>query len=95
MKFVVPEYRPDFGVFDPVSYDAIEEELNKDDNIDVVAITTPTYDGLSADISKIAKICQKRNIRLLVDGAHGSLFPFHKEIFPESGIGIEGVDIVV
>lgn len=95
MKFVVPNFRPDFGVFDPISFETIKEELDNDENIDVVALTSPTYDGLSADIGKIAKICHERNIRLLIDGAHGSLFPFHKELFPDSGLGMQGVDIVI
>ena len=54
---MTPNFRPDFGVFDPISFETLEEELNKDENIDVVALTSPTYDGLSADIGKIAKIC--------------------------------------
>ena len=60
-----------------------------------MALTSPTYDGLSAELPKIAKICKERNIRLLVDGAHGSLFPFHKDIFPDSGLGIPGVDLII
>ena len=82
-------------MFDPITTESLEEELDKDKEINVVALTSPTYDGLAADIYEIAKICKDRNIRLLIDGAHGSLFPFHKEIFPPSGIGIEGVDIIV
>ena len=92
---MVPNYRPDFGVFDPISYDIIKEELDKDSNIGAIALTTPTYDGLTAEVSKIAKLCKERNIRMLVDGAHGSIYPFHPEIFPESGINIQGVDMVV
>ena len=95
LKFVTPSFRPDFGVFDPISFETLEDELNKDEDIEVVALTSPTYDGLSTDIGKVAKICRERNIRLLVDGAHGSLFPFHKDVFPESGLGIPGVDLVV
>ena len=95
LKFIVPNFRPDFGVFDPISYDEIAEALDRDESIDSVCLTSPTYDGLSADISKIGRLCKERDIRLLVDGAHGSLFPFMKEAFPESGIGIEGVDLVI
>ena len=92
---MVPNFRPDFGVFDPISYETIKEELEKDSSINAIALTTPTYDGLTAEVTKIAKLCQERNIRMLVDGAHGSIYPFHKEIFPESGLGIEGVDMVI
>ena len=95
IKFMVPDFRPKFGVFDPISYETIKEELEKDRSIDVIALTSPTYDGLTAEVSKIAKLCKENNVRLLVDGAHSSLYPFHSEIFPESGIGVDGVDMVV
>lgn len=95
MKFMIPNFRSDFGVFDPISYDIIKEELDKDNDINAVAVMSPTYDGLTAEVSKIAKLCKDRNIRLLLDGAHGSIYPFHNEIFPESGLGTEGVDMVI
>jgi arginine/lysine/ornithine decarboxylase len=60
-----------------------------------VCLTTPSYEGLSADIRGIASLCKSRNIRVLIDGAHGSIFPFEKDLCPESGINIDGVDIVV
>ena len=31
LKFVVPNFRPDFGVFDPISFESIKEELDRDD----------------------------------------------------------------
>ena len=95
IKFAVPNYRPDYGVFDPISYETIEEEINKDSKIDAIALTSPTYDGLAADIPRIANLCHERKIKLLIDGAHGSIFPFLKDRLPESGLGIQGVDIVV
>jgi arginine decarboxylase len=69
--------------------------LDKWKAINVVCITTPTYEGLSADITTIADICKKREVLLLIDGAHGSIFPFAPEHCPPSGLGIDGVDIVV
>lgn len=66
-----------------------------------MCVTSPTYEGLSADIPSIAKFCKEENIKLLIDGAHGSLFPFIESIpnydikVAPTGINIEGVDIVV
>jgi len=95
IRYMVPNFRPDFGVFDPISYETIKEELEKDSKVDAIALTSPTYDGLSAEIGKIAKLCHERNIRLLIDGAHGSIIPFLPERFPESGLGVQGVDMIV
>jgi arginine/lysine/ornithine decarboxylase len=54
IKYIMPNYRPEFGVFEPISYDAIERALIEDADIDAIALTSPTYDGLSADIPRIA-----------------------------------------
>jgi arginine decarboxylase len=57
IKYMVPNFRPEFGVFDPISYDTIEKTLREDSDIDAIALTSPTYDGLSADIPRIAQLC--------------------------------------
>ena len=58
-------------------------------------MTSPTYEGFSADIPEIAKLCKKHNAKLLIDGAHGALYPFDPENFAETGLNVDGVDIVV
>ena len=50
LKYVVPNFRPDFGVFEPIHAEALLEEIKRDEEIGVVALTSPTYDGLSSDI---------------------------------------------
>jgi len=69
----------------------------------VVCITSPSYEGLIAELEPIASFCFENNVRLLVDGAHGSILPFLRESALKtasdygvlSGIGMKGVDIVV
>ena len=60
-----------------------------------MCVTSPTYEGLSADIPQIASLCLSRNIRLVIDNSHGSLFHFDTVNFPPSGLGIKGVDGVI
>lgn len=81
-------------MFLPITPEAIQESLDINGKMDFVCITTPTYEGLSADIESIAKICHDRDIKLIIDSAHGSLFYFDSR-FPCSGLGIQGVDVVV
>ena len=45
----------------------------------VLFITSPNYYGEVLDIAKIAKMCDKYNVILVVDGAHGSHLRFTKE----------------
>ena len=55
--------------------------------IKAVIVTSPTYEGLVSDIRKIKKICEKFNSYLIVDEAHGALYPFSKRL-PESSVNI-------
>jgi len=54
---VTPKFDIRFGVFKPVELAAIEEACERDASINLVVITTPTYEGLSADIESIARFC--------------------------------------
>lgn len=59
------------------------EMLNKHDDIDAVYITSPDYYGALSDIAGISAVCQKFNIPLLVDNAHGSHLAFlHENLHP-------------
>jgi len=60
------------GITEP---ELIEKNL-KNNNIKAVIITSPSYEGIVSDIKKIKEICSKFNTRLIVDEAHGALYPF-------------------
>ncbi|MDD3436593.1 MAG: aminotransferase class V-fold PLP-dependent enzyme, partial [Candidatus Gastranaerophilales bacterium] len=44
--------------------------------IKALIITSPTYEGVISDIKKIKEICKKYGAYLIVDEAHGALYPF-------------------
>lgn len=76
----------DFGVPLATNPEMIEEYL-KAYEIKCVIITSPTYEGIVSDIKKIKKICEKYNAYLIVDEAHGALYPFSNRL-PESAVKI-------
>ena len=63
------------------------EQYLKSYDIKTVLITSPTYEGIVSDIRKIKKICEKYDAYLIVDEAHGALYPFSKRL-PESAVNI-------
>lgn len=71
----------------------IEQALEKFPEAKAVFITSPTYNGVTTDIVKIAEICHRRRKILLVDEAHGPHLKFHKD-FPISGVEA-GADLCV
>jgi arginine decarboxylase len=59
-----------------------------------VIVTSPTYEGMASDIPAIAHYCQQHQLYLIVDEAHGALWPFHPGL-PLSACQVPGVDAVV
>lgn len=59
--------------------------LIKEHAPDAIIITSPTYEGYVANVKEIAKICKKNNVKLIVDEAHGALYPFSEDL-PESAV---------
>jgi len=56
-------------------------------NIRTVIITSPTYEGIISDIEEIKAICEKYGAFLIVDEAHGALYPF-SDLLPLSAVNI-------
>lgn len=63
------------------------EQYIKAYEVKCVIITSPTYEGIVSDIKKIKKICEKYGAYLIVDEAHGALYPFSDRL-PESAVKI-------
>lgn len=59
----------------------------KEHDIKTVIVTSPTYEGIVSDIPKIKKLCEEYGAYLIVDEAHGALYPFSDKL-PESSVGI-------
>mmetsp|Transcript_41411 Transcript_41411/g.30441 ORF Transcript_41411/g.30441 Transcript_41411/m.30441 type:complete len:110 (-) Transcript_41411:686-1015(-) len=78
----------------PVTPELIKQSLKENPNINVVVLTTPSYEGLAANIQEIGKICSEHGIILVLDSSHGSLFHFI-DMLPPSGLDTLGVDIIV
>lgn len=69
------------------------EKILSQEKIKAVMITSPTYEGMVSDVVKIKEICKKYGAYLIVDEAHGALYPFCDEL-PASAIS-QGADFVI
>ena len=69
-----------------VAPETIEQYIKVYD-VKCVIVTSPTYEGIISDIKEIKKICEKYNVYLIVDEAHGALYPFSDRL-PESAVKI-------
>lgn len=78
--------------FASVTPKSVEDALCENEDIKLVVITSPTYEGVLSDIEGIAKVCKRYGARLFVDEAHGAHLGFGG--FEKSARHL-GADIVV
>ncbi|MBR1628390.1 MAG: aminotransferase class V-fold PLP-dependent enzyme [Lachnospiraceae bacterium] len=74
----IPVEKGEEGFFQAVSPEAVEEALKMHEKVRAVIITTPTYEGMVSEVSEIADIIHRRDVSLIVDGAHGAHFGLAK-----------------
>lgn len=79
-------YDENLDIYKPIETKKVEELLNKH-KADAIIVTSPTYEGFVTDIQKIKNICKSYNTILIVDEAHGALYPF-SDLLPESATKI-------
>ena len=91
--WVIPNKLDNWGIWGNINPDSIENLLATNDDVSMVWITNPTYEGVVSDISSIAKVCKKYGVPLIVDEAHGCLWNFNDKL-PTTSLKL-GADIVV
>lgn len=91
--WVCPNKIDDWSVWGNIDAQRIEELIKNNDDVSMVWITNPTYEGVVSDIKSISVICKKYGIPLIVDEAHGCLWNFNKHL-PETALKL-GADAVV
>lgn len=79
-------------LFEP-SPEQIESTLNQFPEAKAVFVTSPTYNGVTADLVKISEIVHRHGKVLLVDEAHGPHLKFHEDL-PISAVEA-GADLCV
>lgn len=82
----------EWGIFGGTNPEDIRNLIEKE-NIKAVIVTSPTYEGIVSDIRKISDVCKAQGAYLIVDEAHGALYPFCEKL-PKTALGC-GADFVV
>lgn len=85
------------GLQGPIEAASVQEVLRAAEEVGrkvkLVAITSPSYEGVVSDLSAIARVAHAHGALLLVDAAHGAHFGFHP-YFPSS-MADQGADLLV
>ncbi len=91
--WICPSRIEDWSIWGSIEASKIEKALQENDNVGLVWITNPTYEGVVSDIKSISEVCKKYNVPLVVDEAHGCLWNFNPHL-PQTALKL-GADIVV
>ncbi|MCQ2744306.1 MAG: aminotransferase class V-fold PLP-dependent enzyme [bacterium] len=91
--WICPSRIDDWSIWGSIEATKIEQALKENENVGLVWITNPTYEGVVSDIKSISEVCKKYNVPLVVDEAHGCLWNFNKHL-PQTALEL-GADAVV
>lgn len=91
--WLIPERFEEWGIWGNVTPESVEEMLKTNDDVAMVWITNPTYEGVVSDIKSISAVCKRYGVPLIVDEAHACLWNFSKHL-PTPALQL-GADAVV
>lgn len=77
-------YNEEWGIYMGLEPNKAEKLIAKH-KPKAIIITSPSYEGIVSDVETISKICKKYGVYLIVDEAHGALYPFSDKL-PKSAI---------
>lgn len=83
VEYALP-YNQEWGVYEALSVEEYEKLIEKY-SPKALVVTSPSYEGIVSDIHCISSMCKKRGVVLIVDEAHGALYPFSDNL-PETAI---------
>ena len=92
-RFFLPGFDPELGIALNVNAAAAEEAMRFHPDAGVVALTSPNYYGIAADMPTIIGAGKRQGRVLLVDEAHGPHLHFHPAL-PPSAVDA-GADLTV
>lgn len=93
VRYYYPGMVSEYDICDGVSAGEMEVLLDTYPDVKAVVITSPTYEGVLSDISRIAAVVHERGKILIVDEAHGSHFGLSPYL-PQGAIA-GGADLVI
>lgn len=74
--FVKPYIDQELGIANHMDYEEVKKAVIENPDAMGVLVINPTYFGVTSDLEKIVTLAHEYDMKVLVDEAHGSHFPF-------------------
>ena len=78
IEYTLP-YNKEWGVYEKIDIQYTEKLFQKYSPKTII-VTSPSYEGIVSDIKNLSNLTKKYNISLIVDEAHGALYPFSENL---------------
>ena len=91
-SYLLPEEDTLTGTYGAISPEAVEAALKGQERVQLLIVTSPTYEGILSDVEEICRIAHAYGVPVLVDSAHGAHLGFGA--FPKGAVEC-GADLVV
>lgn len=74
--FVKPYIDQELGIANHMDYEEVKKAIEENPDAMGVLVINPTYFGVTSDLEKIVNLAHEYDMKVMVDEAHGSHFPF-------------------
>lgn len=91
--YIMPDIVREYGLNGGISPESVLKAVKNNPQSKAVILTSPTYEGFTSDVEKIAKIVHENDMLLIIDEAHGAHMKFN-DYFPKTSLEC-GADIVI
>ncbi|HEX6674342.1 MAG TPA: aminotransferase class I/II-fold pyridoxal phosphate-dependent enzyme [Actinomycetes bacterium] len=78
--YVAPRLHPELGIAVGVHPDDVAAALDAHPAAKLLALVSPSYFGVAADVARITRLAHDRDVTVYVDEAWGPHFSFHPEL---------------
>ncbi len=78
--FVKPFIDQELGIANHMDYEEVKKAIIDNPDAMGVLVINPTYFGVTSDLEKIVSLAHEYEMKVLVDEAHGSHFPFSEKL---------------
>jgi len=83
-RFCLPPFDPELGIALNVGAAVVQDAMRAHPNARVVALTSPNYYGIAADLPTIVAAGRRQGRVMVVDEAHGPHLHFHPDLPPSA-----------
>lgn len=78
--FVKPYIDQELGIANHMDYEEVKKAIIENPDAMGVLVINPTYFGVTSDLERIVTLAHEFDMKVLVDEAHGSHFPFSDKL---------------